>query len=62
MTQSDDKTFASLQAEFAFVGHELTRTILADGTAIYAASHWGCTRPLLDLDEARKLLKQIGGF
>lgn len=60
-TTDASKTFASLAARFALVGHTLTRTNPADGAGIYYAARWGMSRALPDLQAAAQFLAQIGG-
>lgn len=58
---ADAKAFATLRAEFALVGHTLTRSTAADGAPCLVAERWGQTRELADLAEAHAFLTQIGG-
>ena len=58
-TAPDDKAFATLQAQFALKGHQLTRT--AGPKPGLLCTRWGLAKHLADLDEARSFLAQIGG-
>lgn len=55
------KDFKTLQAQFALLGHVLSRTDAADGSVSYFATRWGMARHLPDLDAAQRFLAQIGG-
>lgn len=59
-TTAENKTFATLQAQFALKGHAL---IKADPTmqAAYYVTAWGYIKPLADLDAAAQFFQQIGG-
>lgn len=57
---SDDQSFANLAALYAKEGHALTRTH-GEGKAPYQATRWGHSRPLQNLDEARRFLQQLSG-
>ena len=56
-----DKTFATLQAQFALLGHALSRTVASDGSTSYYAVRWGMSRHLDSLDAIQIFLKQLGG-
>lgn len=60
---SQAKRFATLQAQFALHGHTLHKSGPGDGPGpvSYLAERWGMARHLLTLDDAEKLLAQIGG-
>lgn len=56
-----DKAFSTLRAEFALLGHTLTRGDAANGTAGFYAVRWGMSRYLPNLDAVKRFLEQIGG-
>lgn len=58
---SANKEFATLQAKFAMLGHQLTRVRNADGTASYYAANWGLSRYLPDLEAVKSFLGRLGG-
>jgi hypothetical protein len=53
----NNKAFATLAAEFALAGHALMRN---ERGSLYAM-RWGMLKPLANLGEAAKFLRQIGG-
>jgi hypothetical protein len=55
--EAERKQFATLQAGYARLGHELHR--LPDGS--YYTQRWGLTRDLSGLHEVGEFLRQIGG-
>lgn len=55
------KTFATLQAKFAIVGHTLYRTVNPDGSILYLAGKWGYFRELKNLEAVAAFLLMIGG-
>ena len=57
-----DKQFATLQAQFAMLGHSLTRSHRADdGRITYTVSRWGQSRAFGHWHDVRAFLVQIGG-
>lgn len=60
-TTAENKTFATLQAEFALRGHELHRATGPGGTHAFWAERWGLARYLPSLHDAAMFLAQIGG-
>ena len=61
MSQPDEKTFATLQAQFALKGHNLNRVEAPDGSTSYFAVRWGMSRHMPDLDAVQSFLDQLGG-
>ena len=59
-TTDHEKQFATLRARFALNGHALHRTSPTDGAVTYYAERWGLVRYLPTLDDARRMLAQIG--
>jgi hypothetical protein len=57
----DAKAFATLQAQFALLGHTLYRTVNPDGTILYLAGKWGYFRELKNLEAVAAFLAMIGG-
>lgn len=58
-TAPNDKAFATLQAQFALKGHQLTRT--AGPKPELFVTRWGMSKHVVDLDDARAFLEKIGG-
>lgn len=56
-----DKEFSTLRAEFALLGHALSRTDGANGAVSFNCARWGMTRHLADLEAAKRFLVQVGG-
>jgi hypothetical protein len=55
------KAFATLQAEFALLGHSLFRNTPTDRPGWFTVTRWGMARDLRSLDDVRGFLRQIGG-
>lgn len=57
------KRFATLQAQFALLGHTLHQSGPSDGPGpvSYLAERWGMARHLPALDDADQFLIQLGG-
>ena len=60
-TTDHEKQYTTLRAQFALHGHALHRTSPMDGGVTYYAERWGLVRYLPTLDDARRILAQIGG-
>ena len=62
-TTTEQKRFATLQAQFAKHGHTLHQSGPGDGPGpvSYLAEKWGMARYLPTLDDAEKFLIQVGG-
>jgi hypothetical protein len=61
MPEPERKAFATLQAEFALLGHSLFRNCPVDRPGWFTVTRWGLARDLCTLDEVRGFLRQIGG-
>lgn len=62
LAEPADKSFATLQAQFAMRGHSLTRSHRADdGRITYTVSRWGQSRAFSHWHDVRAFLVQIGG-
>jgi hypothetical protein len=59
--QDERKAFATLQAEFALMGHQLHTATPTNGPQAYYATRWGMVRWFPGLDDAEAFLRQIGG-
>lgn len=59
-TAPDDKTFSTLQAKFALLGHTLTASTTA-GRTLYTVSRWGQSRVFSHLHDVDAFLRQVGG-
>jgi len=58
----NDKTFTTLQAKFALLGHALTHNLRAeDGPSTYIVERWGQARYFTHLHDVAAFLSQIGG-
>ena len=58
----NDKTFTTLQAKFALLGHALTRSDrAADGRCTFVVERWGQTRYFTHSHDLAAFLTQIGG-
>lgn len=55
------KRFATLQAQFALLGHALHEVPAKSGESSYFAEKWGLVRWLDDIDAAEAFFLQIGG-
>jgi hypothetical protein len=61
-TENDtEKAFNTLRAQFALLGHVLTRTDGENGAGGFNCVRWGMARHLTDLEAARRFLVQVGG-
>ena len=62
-TTTEQKRFATLQAQFAKHGHTLQQSGPGDGPGpvSYLAERWGMARHLPTLADAEKFLIQVGG-
>lgn len=62
-TTTDAKRFATLQAQFALLGHVLHQSGPGDGPGpvSYLATRWTMARYLPTLDDAEAFLLQVGG-
>ena len=57
-----DKTYATLQAKFALLGHSLTRSHRAnDGRCTFVVERWGQARYFTHSHDLAAFLTQIGG-
>lgn len=56
---TEAKRFATLQAQFAMLGHTLHQS--GPGPVSYLAERWGMARHLPTLGDAEQFLAQIGG-
>ena len=58
----DQKTFTTIQAQFALKGHTLQKQNRADdGRIAYLVSRWGQTRTFSHWHDLQAFLTQIGG-
>ena len=55
------KSFATLQAKFALLGHTLHSSVNADATIVFLAGRWGYFKELKNLEAATAFLIFIGG-
>ena len=62
-TTTEQKRFATLQAQFAKHGHTLHQSGSGDGPGpvSYLAEKWGMARHLPTLADAERFLIQVGG-
>lgn len=61
MESLDEKTYSTLCAQFAILGHVLARTIDHNGVTIYFVSTWGYGRLLTTFSDVQRFLVQVGG-
>lgn len=59
--ETERKAFATLQAEFALLGHALRRVCPDDRPGWFMVTRWGVVRDLPTLEDVRHFLHQIGG-
>jgi hypothetical protein len=59
--ERDAKRFATLRAQAAIAGHELTRHPIDGGGWRYAVSRWGLHRDLADLHAVQRWIEQATG-
>ena len=58
----NQKTFTTIQAQFALKGHTLQEQYRADdGRVSYLVSRWGQSRTFTHLHDVQSFLTQIGG-
>ncbi|MDO8772172.1 MAG: hypothetical protein Q7K57_26415 [Burkholderiaceae bacterium] len=58
---TDALRFATLQAQFAKLGHTFRQSGPSDGPVGYMAERWGMARHLPTLADAKTFLVKIGG-
>lgn len=61
MNSLDEKTYSTLCAQFAIIGHVLARTIDHNGVTIYFVSKWGYGRLLTTISDVQRFLAHVGG-
>ena len=58
LARTQDKAFATLQAQAALKGFQAVRTAAGD----FVVERWGMTKALRDLGELRAWLQQVGAL
>ncbi|RYE41613.1 MAG: hypothetical protein EOP24_36170 [Hyphomicrobiales bacterium] len=57
----DDKSIATLKAQFALIGHELIVVRMADGRRYFEVRRWGQARMFSSIHGVEGFRRQIGG-